>query len=405
MNHIYYRTSILVVLISGLFIGCNPGKPQESLTPTEMPAIATPTANILPTLRPTPAPTNTQTAQPMTCRCVQIQPIEGVVLPPGRAVLYGKGAYFLDISSQVMTKISNSAISAEVSPDGKWLAYDDVHRASIVFANAEGKEIAKIYDRDGLLTPYYWIDNERIIIIKQVKQGDTRVDRSLLVHNPFTGEQQEWLPENYPNIYNYPELLWKIVLNPQLSFLVYPVDADEGPIVLWDIEKKKEITRISTGLTEPEFSPKGDQFVVTVPQGSFLDSLGTDLFLVKTNGESIRLTYFTMENYAEQKAYEWSPDGTKIAFFLKIGDEEPEVYQLAIIELITNKIINYCIEGMYVRWSPDGQYLLLTQDFYSGSRTHDAYLIRLEDGAAWKISEYFYVNGWMVEPEGNTPTP
>jgi Tol biopolymer transport system component len=112
-----------------------------------------------------------------------------------------------------------------------------------------------------------------------------------------------------------------------------------------------------------------------------------------------------MENYAEQKAYEWSPDGTKIAFFLKIGDEEPEVYQLAIIELITNKIINYCIEGMYVRWSPDGQYLLLTQDFYSGSRTHDAYLIRLEDGAAWKISEYFYVNGWMVEPEGNTPTP
>jgi hypothetical protein len=342
----------------------------------------------------------------MISRCAQIQPQIGADSLEGKLILdfyadAGGGSYYLDLFNQSRTLIGMDILDEEVSPNGNMLAYASAEQKSIVVRNALNKVVVTIPDPQELLTPILWLDDSRLLLDKRL--GDIGNPMSPLpaleIYNLFTNDSTKWL-SNYPNIDTAVNLGWRwrnhFVLNPQLSYLVYPIFEDFGPLVIWDVKNNQEIGRVNTWLAEPRFSPLGNQFVVSLAQGPLLNSRGTDLGIVGINGKITRLTYFTDNIDSDQKGYEWSPDGKQIAFLLKIGNKVSDVHNLAIISLETDQVINYCINGSSIIWSPDGKYILLNQDKTEGGN-YAVYIVRIEDGVSWKISENSNADGWMVK--------
>jgi hypothetical protein len=409
MKCLHIQSSILIILLFGMFTGCVPANTSSSAMPTNVPVTSSefPSSTLIRTPTFTPVPPNTSLAQPMISRCVQIQQKTGAGILQGKVVLFfqanaGGGTYLLDLSSQTRSLIEKSTLDVAVSPDGESLAYRDVDRKSIVVRDVNGQVVLTIPDPEDLLTPIMWLDNNRLVLSKiQGNRGDPMAPLpSLEIYNPFTNEKQEWLSD-YPNIYTAVNLGWgwgnHFVVNPQLSYLVYPIFEDFGPLVIWDIKNNQEVGRVNAWIAEPRFSPDGDEFVVPLAQGSLLNSPGTDLGIVGINGEITRLTYFTDNINSHQKGYEWSPDGKRIAFLLKLGSKASDVHNLAVISVDTHQVINYCINGSTIMWSPDGKYILLNQDIEEGEN-FAVYVIRLDDGVSWKISENSVAHGWMLEP-------
>ena len=327
----------------------------------------------------------------------------------------------LDLSSQTRMLFSaEGAMYETVSPDGKLLAYNDVDNKSVVVMDADGQHVTEIPDPDEYLTPVGWLDNERLMVDKRRgERGNFMAPLpSLILFNPLTGEQQEWLPD-YPNLYDDSNLRWGMmnhfVLNSELTYLVYPTWGEGGPLVLWNVEEGRDVSRLYFGSSrEPHFSPDGDRVVASAPPQydglvNIYDGLptvgGEELFLMGINGDLTRLTYFTTTSIVEQRDFAWSPDGKQIAFFLRIVGEGSDEYQLAVISLETRQVVNYCIPGLRPMWSPDGKHLLVNQDYDTGGEIFGAYLIRLEDGATWLLAKDAQASGWMVESNGPPPTP
>jgi hypothetical protein len=382
----------------------------------------TPSFTISPTPTPRPVesetslPANTLFSQTMIRRCAKILSDSEMGTQPGKVIIDyqasgGGGTYFLDLPSHIRTLISQSTLNEIVTPNGNLLAFTDVDFHSIKIMNSDGQQIAAIQDPNELLTPVKWLDNDRLLLDKKQISSDngTRLLPSLVIYNPITGDEQE-LFADYPNIYPYAgELRWEFmnyfIPNPQLSFVIYPINANGGPLVLWDTNKHQEVTQIEAGLMEPQFSPFGDQLVVTIYQGPLLHNNGTDLFVIRTDGSSKRLTYFSMDNYAIQKYYRWSPDAKQIAFMVKIGDKVTDEYQLALISVDSQQVINYCVGGEPPIWSPDSKFLLFDQGNSGSGSDSPVYVLRIEDGAMWKIAEHAYAEGWMIASEYNFSTP
>ena len=182
---------------------------------------------------------------------------------------------------------------------------------------------------------------------------------------------------------------------------------------MWDVQKKQEITRFQNLYPFSDIAWNGDgtYFVISLPPyyttysgktySNVSDNLpyvgGNEIFLANRDGESKRLTFWTTKEKTTIHSFSWSPNNEYAAFWLEIGDEKPK-WQLAVMEIKTGKITNYCIEdegALNIIWNSDSSKLISTiskDDF----KNHEFILVDLQSKKAtiWSFENKIIV-GWF----------
>jgi Tol biopolymer transport system component len=310
-------------------------------------------------------------------------------------------------------------LNETISPDGSKLAYYDLDKKSVVVSDSIGNKLTEIPDLEERLTPSYWLNDHQLGMDYRRSEwgGPFEVPATLVLN--LKNNQKELLEPNYPNIDNYfSNVSWKtgsrFILNASLTNMVYQARDKWLWIVMFDLVNNKEVGKLFNGSNEntPWWSADGTRIVTSAPPVDTYEGVtynnaddglpyvkGTDLFTMDVNGKINRLTYFTTTAFALQNSYTWSPDDKKIAFFLRVSDDNKNIAnappELSIVDTLQRKVSNYCISGHSLVWSPDGKYIIINQGPNERENISKAYLIDLESRKAWKIVENAEVRGWM----------
>lgn len=416
MNHqinvrkFVYKLSLLVLMVT--ITNCSG---TRSPIATSQTSLVTPTLLVTKTETPTPAATVRPSRLTTDCLHVSDESLNQGQFN-GTLVLSEIDGPISLLNLETGEKVSlPDAYPANVvvSPDRSKLAYDEVH-GDVIVSDKYGNNLKNIPDPQQRLLPAQWLDNARLVISEsRTEKGKPRVLDSLIVMNLSTGEKQEILPD-YPDI-NYffpPAFQWegyylsRIVPDPTLHYLVYP--AFGAKLVLWDVLHSREVRHVYVvdELGTPWWSPDGTRFITSAPMKfpdtdntyfNIDDGLpykgGNDLITVNQVGETQRLTYLTTEYKAKEFHYTWSPDGQQVAFWMQLDNSDDS--QLAVVDVSTGKIRNYCISttdgGTSTVWSPDGSQLAISP---SNSETSTV-IVDLKHQTAIKVADKAVVLGWM----------
>jgi Tol biopolymer transport system component len=133
--------------------------------------------------------------------------------------------------------------------------------------------------------------------------------------------------------------------------------------------------------------------------------LRDEWFSIDRTGEINQLTHF--EDYFTEADIEMasiSPNGRYLAFWLSVNPSTYPGYNLAVLDLETRQVVNYCIPGSPTKysvepvWSPDSRYIALV-DYYD-KKTSDSHVILVDPAEEWaaRVAENLAPLGWMIAP-------
>ena len=342
------------------------------------------------------------------------------------------GSYLLDLSSgetkAFPTQGMSYMVNGAVSPDRNWFAYEGAGEdltsgRQLVIVDSQGV-VQKTINLSNIKTPASymvlaeWLENNHMVFTWGEERDTAPIYASTIFVDPFTEESTEY-QSNYPNLYYlYPNYLY-IWSNYGPTLSVYNTSVDRvlflsfDGVVLWNLTTQQQIRIFEdipeNNLTNPVWSPDGQHFIMDQNTAS-----GRNLFLVTKNGVTQQITFFNGRNgfgtnMGDFTDYVWSPDGKSIAFWLMtgIGERAGEAsYDLAILDLISGEIHNYCIDKFIWRsiepvWSPDGKWLVVPvpNGFSPGSdslQRAKTILIDINKNQAYPIAEDAVPLGWMV---------
>jgi hypothetical protein len=314
--------------------------------------------------------------------------------------------------------------------------------SKLIVIGTNGQQILAIPKEEDWFMIAGWLNNENLLLSPR----PMNTDPVSLVELNLSTKERKMLLSNYPKILSLvqPYLFWEgythseTVYNSFLSRVVYPRN-EEGieAVVLWDIENEKEISHLP-GITSyshtPKWSPDGNSFVINSTL-TILDPrkkhpnperIGTDqeLFRISRDGKIEQLSYFTsLYDKVNIGYYNWSPDGRYIAFWVQVEpDEYRDLYpnlgeypmeRLAVLDVETREIINYCIPGnahlawsSAPIWSPESNQILV-EGYYKGDYkkgntneiTDRVIIIDIDLEFAAQITENQTPRGWMIIPD------
>jgi len=312
------------------------------------------------------------------------------------------------------------------SPNREWLAYiayqwedNKYYRDGLVIVKNDGSLYKNLNDENFQLIG--WLDDEHLVFrvpvliptsdAYPIPSLDMTVVPPLLILNPFTGERQILEPD-IPDLEPPIEIPWwngwsGLVYDPTLRYASY---LGEAGFTLRDLENERTIASAPFDVySRPYWSPDGERFAVA-------DSLDHDrsayeIFTMDLNGDVLQLSnlaaYHT-SNYVS--GLSWSPGGRYLAFWLSSWDEDTfyndviNPAALAVLDTISGKITNYCIQGDTREfptplWSPDGSQIVIVVDPRSDAVDDDyVVLIDLRLGLAVQIAENMIPVGWLSSP-------
>jgi len=161
----------------------------------------------------------------------------------------------------------------------------------------------------------------------------------------------------------YAAILFAVLLS---SFAVADSRADESlrPVTheaLWTMRR----------LGTPVTSPDGEWAVVAVTEPAYKEEeTVSDLWLVAVDGKS-EPRRLTATKDAED-GVEWSPDGTRIAFSAKRGEDASQIYVMDMtMPGEAQKITSLVTGATGPRWSPDGKRIAFESRVYPGKSTDE----------------------------------
>ena len=431
-----HRQTIFLLSIM-ILTGCSSSVPEGQITAT-----ANPTEHSSPTV-----PTSFVTVVPLTEETtvlppetiLQFQPFEitsdlpVAAKPMDALVLCGDLTVQLvrftpKLNTETIQKITGDLFCLETSPDGKWIVYEQDSQASptgswLVVQSIDGQQ-KKVPENSEWVNfgDYVWLDNQRLIFNNFINPPD--VQRLLhdpaypmVVINPFTGEQSE-LSSDYPGLtvgdgsagemgLGYSDVAY----DPSLNLVIFPARDEEYNyyIVLWDWHSQTVLAKVesqSRGFGRyPVWSPDATQFAVAVTN-AIKDQRGIDeWYRVSREGQVEQLTHFG-DYFSSSEigaAYNWSPDGRKLAFWIDLSPSPCPGLRLAILDVTTKEVTNTCLPGtrkyaLPPLWSLDSRYLIIED--YSNPPIKTI-LVDTENGRAFDITSHVGDSrpiGWLASP-------
>jgi dipeptidyl aminopeptidase/acylaminoacyl peptidase len=325
--------------------------------------------------------------------------------------------YFLDpkanqiLSIEEKKQISlvaseNDNISVWISPNKKFIQVSPIYKNYAITRTID--KIIKTSDTQGQedWNRGRWLDNEHMFFQHWlVPDGNT-----IVIYNPFTGEEsnkQLDLPNPYVVVDGGGTISWvRADIDPSLTRVLY--NDNDGRLVLWDLDIKKEIASLPapTDLGEGKWSSDGREFAMPLPSSS---SAATELFTIDMNGIVKKLTNFNQTySFANIDARpSWSPDGRQIAFWLKVSNlanPDPDDLRqwLAITNTTTLNTQIYCLSpnkppthGEDIIWSSDSQQLIVNTEVLS--EEVKPILVDLTHQTQSKLDTHgLWVDDWMA---------
>ena len=433
----------LILLV--YLVACTPVTSQESFAPSETEPSATvtvvntpqPTATIV-----TPTPSALPLPQVKT-QCTdnaeksQALDLEGVVVLEKTKKLVPEldlppGFYLMDADSHYIFHTDNLGNIIEIAPDGKHLVYDKPF--------GEGGELRVKDSQGNLLTefkPYYdglwgryfsWQNDQQLrIVTSKLHQSYVYVVNPLTQEHillktdweeayrpadPIKDKVANWKFDRYST-----ELFYvygaNMLYDPTLTRVLFPKDGDD--VALVDVQSGKELAHANFADwgSLPSWSPNGDYLTILNREG-----LVDNFYLVSRDGEEFqRITDFASEfDFTSIPEYTWSPDSTRIAFWLQLeddGGQEGAQAELAILDIPTRQVTRLCIQGISnipaeplwmshpePIWSPDGRYIMFTQwDDPVAPKGYYVLVVDTLTGAVEKLSENTAPVGWMTNDQ------
>ena len=384
--------------------------PTPTLEPSPTPRPDTPTATITNTSPNTAAPTPTVSSEArLEYRCLEINPAplaDGIYAGTIVLAAYQNPSYLLELSTGDMIPLLGEdkqlSYGEIVSPDRKWLAYEILEPAQIVVDSLSDEQTPiRIPWEEDWFALIGWLNNQTLLVSGE---GDS----PNMVIYPFSGEQDPILSD-FPE-YNRDPGTWFEQYNPQLTKVVYtryPTIDVASYIALWNMKSQETITAIHsyTGVgpygTQPVWSPSGDAFIMSLfhEDQDNESSWYTELYRISQDGEQYQVTnlraYYT--EYLFVQEYQWSPDESQVAFWLRYSLGELSKAQLAILDLETSQVINYCIDDRFgtsheLVWSPDGHQIIVNAKYVEEPAV---LLLDLDRQVVHRIAGDMKAVGWL----------
>ncbi|MDR3573001.1 MAG: hypothetical protein P4L50_04030 [Anaerolineaceae bacterium] len=329
--------------------------------------------------------------------------------------------YLYDFQTAQTAKLTNHGLlNIVITPDRKRYAYHDGDSPYLEIFSSNGQLQRSIPWEKNWFWMDGWLDNNQImfeipkVTTNAMGMWDIQYPEPLMLLNLATNQRQN-LPSDYPDIDQGSNSIdwWSgtTVYDNSLSRVVYPggigPDIGEG-YILWDVPDKKKMAELPAlnFSKEPKWSPDGSKFIVNGNGGEF--------YIVTRDGAISKITNLnpdydpTTHIYnLDSTAYSWSPDGRNVAFWL--NSAKPASSTLAILDTLTGKIIDYCIQPEYGApsdkyspqapvWSPDGNAFVVSASTSVDQPEGDTILVDIEKGIAAKVTSGLAPVGWLAVP-------
>jgi hypothetical protein len=406
MEKLKVLMSLYVVL---LLTGCVSSLTESTLSPSPTSLPTTSTAQPTPFLLEPSVPTiSLPLGKVLTYQCLEVVPhLPPDLQPLGMLVIEEKHPFLLELETGVKIALNDSKGGFSASPDGKWLAsfyVDDNIRLWLSVEAASGKQEKLIPWNDDWFLLGGWLDDEHVWISHSKEP-------LLTVVNPFSGEQQELVPD-FPGLETVAQLgehftlgASTVLYNSSLNLAVYPRLESDGYayVVLWDRQANRVLAKIKDVSKSFSYRPlwsldQKEIYVAVADLWNKPDDLIHDFFGLSQDGQVRQLTDFGASFAATSiGGSSLSPDGKKIAFWLKLRPSLYEEQQLAVLDLETQQVTNYCVPGSYQGdapsplWSLDGRYLTVQNQYKPNAGW--VILIDIQQGWATQVAELI-PNGW-----------
>ena len=425
-------TKQFLILLFSLFvlISCKGGNNVVASRATHI-STQPPTVITGLTLTPTQSSTPTVSTEVMHYQCLEITndlpvgaSLRGVIAYNGDNNLYAFLSNQETFDTYLLPREEGDTLwQFGVSPDGKYLKY--IHSSvrtsddQLVITTPDGQPIwSQVTDSIN----WEWFDHERLVDLEFLDDGT----HTLSLFNPFSEEQQE-LQADFPDSTMFsPEWYghWYYmrrgspIYDPTLTRVLFPATANENkeewPISIWNTETNLEVSRIITkdywGAI-PLWTPDGQQFIIATKMDS--DVTGpppNEFFAISRDGVVKQLTRFT-NGFTEVNItdnYSLSPNGKLLAFWITAKPSPFQNPQLAVLNIETNEVTNYCIKGDPFAdnaaepappiWSPDSTQLLVISRIPEDTKVRLVVVADIENNYAVQINQDVEPVGWMVVP-------
>ncbi len=277
------------------------------------------------------------------------------------------GGTFSEIKPQVIDppaayQVSPPSTSSEIDPaaiggGSKQIAFisyrdnTDPSVSDIYLMNIDGSELREITDSSGVITHFSWSPDGQRLVFDSDRDGDAEIytikidgsDLTQLTSNSFYDIDPAWSPDGT-----------------QIAYVAY--DSGSKTINLMNVDGSDSQFLVD-GKT-PAWSPDGS----AIAFDRYEDGIYT---IAVGSGKTTRLTDSTRHGWDHYPV--WSPDGSLILFASNRHQPGDALTESVYVMRADGSGIGRLSEvwGMpNYAWSPDGQWIVYTQGFYSGAELY-----------------------------------
>lgn len=420
---------LLLIIVTLLMAGC---RAQTGVIPTA--AVIQPSPLPLVTASPSPSaqPISATTSIDVSSEQQNLQELLSLPClktttqtPPDTIswnllVRHSMTPYIYDVEktqkNRIVLPFENGSQNYQISPDGKWLAYQDTENKVTYIEPVSDLSVdssnARIVWNESPHFLEHWLSNGMLLVTRKPTE---KAFFTTIILNPFSGESHEFVLEHFPNFKWFksssitPYLFGNsnLLPDPSLKRMIYPEVRDNNAyITLWDMEENRVLNRLNgfyeDGDNSPLWAANGQDFLILNPG----PSQGLEWYQVTRDGAVKQLTNFgdILSNtpYFSKASRSW--DGNYLAFQIQYTAKGKTITRYLVLDLHSKTLDGFCIDSVAMQngeemppvWSPDSRFLAISNTMVNSYG--DLILVDIITKNVYPLLEDVHALGWLEKP-------